>query len=302
MKRIVLGISIGLLLVLSLVDSGAAQQKFEFKLGFKTIADQIPDIVGVPLENEWFNPKDGNSLQRTVSSRSRDQWGSPNAFGMMVWRKVDNWTAFTDGGSTWINGPNGLQKRANNERFSWEKDPLPAGGSADSSVAQTPPSSVTQTTSGATTLQDAVSLMKAYLAGVKTDQGFGSAVSLGQNRFLTAAHVITGANQITLWLVNGRSAAAQLTGIDLQRDLALLWAPGLSAPAAPFGDSSALQTGDTILVLGYPRPDAIGLEDPTLTRGVLSSRRTRQGMQVIQTDAAINPGNSGGPVADGSGG
>ena len=40
----------------------------------------------------------------------------------MAWRKADNWTAFTDGYRTWINGPNGLVMRLNTERFVWEAD------------------------------------------------------------------------------------------------------------------------------------------------------------------------------------
>jgi hypothetical protein len=38
----------------------------------------------------------------------------------MVWRKADNWTAFTDGSTTWISGPNGVQERGNDQRFPWE--------------------------------------------------------------------------------------------------------------------------------------------------------------------------------------
>ena len=41
----------------------------------------------------------------------------------MVWRKADNWTAFTNGYWTWINGPNGLAKRLNTQRYSWEANP-----------------------------------------------------------------------------------------------------------------------------------------------------------------------------------
>ena len=37
-----------------------------------------------------------------------------------MWRKADNWTAFTDGYRTWINGPHGLQARLNTEQFDWE--------------------------------------------------------------------------------------------------------------------------------------------------------------------------------------
>jgi hypothetical protein len=85
----------------------------EFVLGFKTLADMIPDVVGQPLEDEHHNPESGDGLQLTSK-------------GLMVWRKADNWTAFTDGYRTWINGPNGLQTRLNTERFSWEREPVPS--------------------------------------------------------------------------------------------------------------------------------------------------------------------------------
>jgi hypothetical protein len=39
---------------------------------------------------------------------------------LLVWRAADNWTAFTDGASTWINGPLGIQSRPNSQRFVWE--------------------------------------------------------------------------------------------------------------------------------------------------------------------------------------
>ncbi len=84
-----------------------AQSPAEFKLGFKYLADQIPNVVGVPLENEHYGAN-GDSLQQTST-------------GLMVWRKADNLAAFTDGSRTWINGPNGVQERGNDERFAWEK-------------------------------------------------------------------------------------------------------------------------------------------------------------------------------------
>jgi len=49
----------------------------------------------------------------------------------MVWRKADNWTAYTNGYMTWINGPNGIQSRLNTDRFDWEAAtpaaPAPSG-------------------------------------------------------------------------------------------------------------------------------------------------------------------------------
>ncbi|HEX2987157.1 MAG TPA: hypothetical protein VHS06_03195 [Chloroflexota bacterium] len=83
------------------------QAQPSFKLGFKALADQIPDVVGQPIEDEHWGAN-GDSLQQTTT-------------GLMVWRKADNWTAFTNGSRSWINGPAGAQERGNDERFPWEQ-------------------------------------------------------------------------------------------------------------------------------------------------------------------------------------
>ena len=113
------------LLVVATVAGGAAAQRgdgtgaCEFKLGFKALRDQIPEVVGDCQGNEHFNLDNGNAEQRTSG-------------GLLVWRKADNWTAFTDGRTTWLNGPLGLQSRPNGERFAWEAPagpgPTPAAG------------------------------------------------------------------------------------------------------------------------------------------------------------------------------
>lgn len=90
----------------SLHLTALAQPVPEFRLGFKALADRIPQVVGQPLEEEHWGPN-GDSLQQTTT-------------GLMVWRKADNWTAFTDGARSWISGPGGVHERANEERFEWE--------------------------------------------------------------------------------------------------------------------------------------------------------------------------------------
>jgi hypothetical protein len=79
----------------------------QFLLGFKTLHDLIPEIVGDCITEEFHNAENGDGLQLTVG-------------GLLVWRKLDNWTAFTNGTRSWIIGPFGLQSRANDERFEWE--------------------------------------------------------------------------------------------------------------------------------------------------------------------------------------
>jgi hypothetical protein len=104
-----------------------AQVNCDFTLGFRTLRDLIVaqhgDIVGACRENEWHNAENGDGLQQTTG-------------GLMVWRKADNWTAFTNGSITWINGPFGLQNRPNDQRFAWEAPlPVPAPSAAGGTAA-----------------------------------------------------------------------------------------------------------------------------------------------------------------------
>ena len=78
-----------------------------FTLGFAALAGQIPSVDGGCKVNEHHNPANGDALQETSG-------------GLLVWRKADNFTAFTDGYHTWVNGPFGVQERLNTEHFSWE--------------------------------------------------------------------------------------------------------------------------------------------------------------------------------------
>ncbi len=87
-----------------------------FTLGFATLHALIPQIVGDCRDDEHVDPATGDTLQATTH-------------GLLVWRRADNWTAFTDGATTWINGPCGLQSRPNDQTLPWERGepcaPLP---------------------------------------------------------------------------------------------------------------------------------------------------------------------------------
>ncbi|HEX6513521.1 MAG TPA: hypothetical protein VF157_14555, partial [Chloroflexota bacterium] len=84
----------------------------QFILGFKTLHDLDPTDIGDCQENQAFAPN-GDAQQHTAK-------------GLMAWRKADNWTAFTNGYTTWINGPTGLVSRLNTDRFPWEAPAQPA--------------------------------------------------------------------------------------------------------------------------------------------------------------------------------
>ncbi len=106
-----------------------------FQLGFAAIASMIPDQVGSCSDNESHDPVNGDAIQHTVNKNG--------VAGLMNWRKADNWTAWTDGGMTWINGPSGLQQRPNGLRFAWEANPagLPQQGTGTPSGVTSPPAS-----------------------------------------------------------------------------------------------------------------------------------------------------------------
>lgn len=85
----------------------AAQSGCEFILRFAALRDAIgSDIVGPCLEDQRTT-LGGNAVQRTAN-------------GLLVWRLADEWIAFTDGYYTWIDGPDGLQRRLNTDLFAWE--------------------------------------------------------------------------------------------------------------------------------------------------------------------------------------
>ena len=113
MRRAVAALLCGMALLIGAPGAALSHDSPEFDchfvLGFKAIRDLIGDgIVGTCLENEQYSAN-GDSVQQTTG-------------GLLVWRKADNWTAFTDGYRTWVNGPYGLQQRLNSERFAWESD------------------------------------------------------------------------------------------------------------------------------------------------------------------------------------
>jgi trypsin-like peptidase len=164
------------------------------------------------------------------------------------------------------------------------------------------PTATPQATPAPMPQEDAIALVKQYTVLVVTDQGFGSGISLGGGQVLTAYHVIENAARVQVRFATGRQEPVRVVGGDSRRDLALLRSSFTEEPTAPMGDAAALRQGAVLLAVGYPRPTAIGIEEVTVTRGIVSARRqSPEGVWLVQTDTSFNPGNSGGPLADGQG-
>ncbi|PYD85428.1 MULTISPECIES: Do family serine endopeptidase [Massilia] len=112
---------------------------------------------------------------------------------------------------------------------------------------------------------------------------------------LTNAHVVQGADEVTVKLQDRREFRAKVLGSDPRTDVAVLKIDAKGLPVAPIGKSQSLLVGEWVLAIGSP----FGLES-TVTAGVVSATgRSIQGdsnVPFIQTDVAVNPGNSGGPL------
>jgi S1-C subfamily serine protease len=138
--------------------------------------------------------------------------------------------------------------------------------------------------------------------GQATGSGF---VIDKKGTILTNAHVVNGAQKITVQFQNRQSTTAKVLGTDESTDLAVLKVDPAGQQLHPLalGSSKGVQVGDPAIAIGNP----FGLER-TLTTGVISAvQRTIRAPNnfqidnVLQTDAPINPGNSGGPLIDGYG-
>jgi len=135
--------------------------------------------------------------------------------------------------------------------------------------------------------------------------GLGSGVFISPDGYIvTNNHVVDGATDIRVTMSDKRILSAKLIGADPLTDLAVIKVTGSNFPSVPFGDSTKLQPGQTVLAFGNP----LGFRF-SVTRGIVSalnrpnpdSSDRRKPGQFIQTDAAINQGNSGGPLVDAHG-
>ncbi|MBU3693951.1 MAG: PDZ domain-containing protein [Rhodocyclaceae bacterium] len=129
--------------------------------------------------------------------------------------------------------------------------------------------------------------------------GLGSGVIVSPNGYiLTNNHVVEAADAIEVALADGRTAPAQVVGVDPDTDLAVLRINIAGLPAITFADPSLARVGAPVLAIG--NPFGVG---QTVTHGIISALgRSRLNLNTfenfIQTDAAINPGNSGGALVD----
>ena len=133
----------------------------------------------------------------------------------------------------------------------------------------------------------------------KSGSSTGTGVILSRQGYIvTNAHVVEGAQAVTVLLTDNRSFQASLVGSDEISDLAVLFISADNLVPAQFGDSGSLRVGDTVTAIGDP----LGVEfRGSFTDGIISAINRDvavdgRTMSLIQTNAALNSGNSGGPL------
>ena len=132
-------------------------------------------------------------------------------------------------------------------------------------------------------------------------RGLGSGVVVSADgTILTNAHVIDGADKITVQMADNKSFEAKLVGSDKPSDLAVLKIEAQNLPFLTLGNSDNVRVGDIVLAIGNP----LGIGQ-SVTAGIISAKGRRTGLSdgqsfedFLQTDAPINRGNSGGALVN----
>lgn len=132
--------------------------------------------------------------------------------------------------------------------------------------------------------------------GERQVRGQGSGFILREDGIvLTNAHVIDGADEVTVKLSDKREFRAKVLGADKTTDVAVLKIDARNLPTLKVGSSVNARVGEWVLAIGSP----FGFES-SATAGIISAKSRSlpddSYVPFIQTDVAVNPGNSGGPL------
>lgn len=128
------------------------------------------------------------------------------------------------------------------------------------------------------------------------NQSLGSGFIISADGYiLTNAHVVDGADEVTVKLTDKREFKAKVLGADKRTDVALIKIEAAKLPFTRLGDPGKMKVGEWVVAIGSP----FGFEN-TVTAGIVSAKGRSLSQEnfvpFIQTDVPINPGNSGGPL------
>ena len=159
-------------------------------------------------------------------------------------------------------------------------------------------------TSAPTGLTQTVSHVVGAVVAINTPAGTGSGFFFEDGLVMTNAHVVSDYLRATVVSkFNGINLGITGTviGVDEELDIAVIEvSKNPERPTLKFGDSRTTQLAEDVLVIGFPLSNILG-EAISVSKGIISSKRNIDGVEMIQVDAATNPGNSGGPLVNSQG-
>lgn len=135
--------------------------------------------------------------------------------------------------------------------------------------------------------------------GEMVEGGYGSGFVVSTEGYIvTNAHVVRGADKVTVTFSDQDEAEAELVGMDSTLDVAVLKVEKSGLTPLALGDSDPVRVGEFTIAIGNPSGTELA---GTTTFGIISATARSINLDgkvnnFIQTDAAINPGNSGGPL------
>lgn len=131
----------------------------------------------------------------------------------------------------------------------------------------------------------------------------GSGWALDHDLVVTNAHVVAGADNISIRL-RGARHTAQVVAFDPQRDLALLAVDGLDASPLPLGADAS--RGDEVVLAGYPlggsyttEAGRVGLRMAARGSDIYGNGHVIRDIYAVR--GRVQPGNSGGPALSSEG-
>jgi len=147
----------------------------------------------------------------------------------------------------------------------------------------------------------AAKLSTVKIEGVSGDQGReGSGFVYASEHVMTNAHVVAGIADPSVRIGGvGRSYEARVVLFDPNRDVAVLYVPGLRAPVLRFDDSAS--RGDSAVVAGYPQDGDLNLQAATVANRVHATGQNIYSDSMVTREiysirSTVRPGNSGGPL------
>jgi len=144
------------------------------------------------------------------------------------------------------------------------------------------------------------------IRGLKSSNSGSGFIIDADGHIITNEHVIHDADQIYITLSDQRKYIAEVTGVDIRNDIAVLKIEAENLTALPIAHYNSVAIGHVVVALGNPLgTGADGKAVATFGRVVRMNQKLSSGIDtkndrfydnLVQTDAVTMPGNSGGPL------